>query len=113
MLRLCPRIIALRLQVLGRTIVIKNEKYHPTACLHAYGDIATSRCDTDDTDHTSDKRGTWQCPNACVIAFGNPLNRSYEVKGGEHRRFEINWNKRAVSVDGKRCKELPQTYIYK
>jgi hypothetical protein len=70
-------------------------------------------CDTDDTDHTSDKRGTWQCPNACVIAFGNPLNRSYEVKGGEHRRFEINWNKRAVSVDGKRCKELPQTYIYK
>jgi hypothetical protein len=48
-----------------------------------------------------------------VIAFGNPLNRSYEVKGGEHRRFEINWNKRAVSVDGKQCKELPQTYIYK
>jgi len=66
-----------------------------------------------DTTHTSDLHAVWQCGDACVRLLGPPLNRQlvmdFNDDAARYRTvFKRNLGK--ATLNGKRCKSLPQTY---
>jgi hypothetical protein len=64
-----------------------------------------------DTLHTSDTRGIWRCGDVCVRVFGNAPNR-YVTFDGVDNVVQFKWKNREASLNGKRCKFLPQSYEY-
>jgi hypothetical protein len=75
---------------------------------------AETKCDTE---HTSDTRRIWQCGSVCVKIYGNPGHREIAIDGVDwpaaadiHLHFYRDPSK--ASLNGKQCKELPQTYDY-
>jgi len=72
---------------------------------------ASKQCDTT---HTSDLRRIWQCDDVCVHIFGNPpYYIAFDgVRDGKIVRpgtFEWKKNADTASLNGKRCKQLPQS----
>jgi hypothetical protein len=74
-----------------------------------------------DTTHTSDLRGIWQCGDICIHRYGNPANRSFQISGmwnkttikdNANLAFVFRGKTDTVIINGKRCKELKQTYDY-
>src|SRR5262249_44420700 len=67
-----------------------------------------------DTTYTSDLRRIWQCDDVCVHIFGNPpYYIAFDgVRDGKIVRpgtFEWKKNADTASLNGKRCKQLPQS----
>src|SRR5215472_12791522 len=66
------------------------------------------------TQHTSDTRGIWQCGDVCVRVYGNAPKRYVEIDGVDKDvHFKWGYSKTdpfKATLNGRRCKSLPQTY---
>jgi hypothetical protein len=70
-----------------------------------------------DTTHTSDLRAVLRCGKVCVHLRGPSHSRSLEVDNFDQGddgggRFSFKLEKGIATLNGKRCKVLPQTYDY-
>ncbi len=102
MLRRCSCVLALEMRTVFALVAVVSSARAGKQC---------------DTTHTSDLRRIWQCDDVCVHIFGNPpYYITFDgVKDGKIvRSGTFEWKKDAdtASLNGKRCKKLPQTYDY-
>jgi hypothetical protein len=72
-----------------------------------------------DTQHTSDLRGLWRCGDVCINRYGNQGDRMFQIYGARDKAksgikdaVTFVFKSYTVTMNGKQCKPLEQTYDY-